>query len=76
MAETATYTCSYEPCGRPFTARTSERRRGWALYCSRSCKGKAEDHACMRSARGDGTRHQGSAQALEAGWFGQNRSAE
>lgn len=31
----ATYTCH---CGDSFTARTADRRRGWARFCSKSCK--------------------------------------
>jgi hypothetical protein len=36
MAATATYKCV--KCGNPFTARTADRKRGWARYCSKSCK--------------------------------------
>ena len=25
-------------CGDPFTARTADRKRGWARFCSKSCK--------------------------------------
>jgi hypothetical protein len=31
----ALYTCR---CGKDFTARTADRKRGWALFCSKSCK--------------------------------------
>lgn len=30
-------------CGDPFIARTADRKRGWALYCSKSCKAKAQE---------------------------------
>ncbi|MCZ4331055.1 hypothetical protein [Castellaniella denitrificans] len=33
---TATYKCAN--CGDPFTARTADRKRGWARFCSKSCK--------------------------------------
>lgn len=36
MAATATYKCKC--CGSPFDARTADRARGWAKYCSKSCK--------------------------------------
>ncbi len=36
MASTATYKCKC--CGEAFTARTADRARGWARYCSKSCK--------------------------------------
>lgn len=36
MASTATYKCAR--CGAPFTARTADRARGWARFCSKSCK--------------------------------------
>ncbi|MCO5157536.1 MAG: hypothetical protein M9945_12450 [Aquamicrobium sp.] len=36
MASTATYKCKC--CGSPFEARTADRKRGWAKFCSKSCK--------------------------------------
>ena len=36
MASTATYKCAR--CGDPFTARITDRARGWARFCSKSCK--------------------------------------
>lgn len=36
MASTATYKCKC--CGKPFEARTADRARGWAKFCSKSCK--------------------------------------
>ena len=36
MASTATYQC--KECKKPFEARTTDRARGWALFCSKSCK--------------------------------------
>jgi hypothetical protein len=32
----ATYTCKC--CKQPFTARVADRKRGWARFCSKSCK--------------------------------------
>lgn len=36
MAKTAQYNC--QRCKQPFTARTADRARGWAKFCSKSCK--------------------------------------
>lgn len=36
MASTATYQC--KECGGQFTARTADRARGWARFCSKTCK--------------------------------------
>jgi hypothetical protein len=36
MPSTATYKC--QRCGSAFTARTADRKRGWARFCSKSCK--------------------------------------
>lgn len=36
MAATATYKCKC--CGEPFVARTADRKRGWAKFCSKKCK--------------------------------------
>ncbi|MGN6146299.1 MAG: hypothetical protein ACTHOP_22220 [Mesorhizobium sp.] len=36
MGSTATYKCKC--CGHPFIARTADRKRGWAKFCSKSCK--------------------------------------
>ena len=38
---TKTYTCLH--CGDPFTARVADRKRGWARYCSKSCKAKRQE---------------------------------
>ena len=34
--KTQTYKCL--SCGDAFTARSSDRKRGWAKFCSKSCK--------------------------------------
>lgn len=51
MAATATYKCAR--CGNPFTARTADRNRGWARFCSKSCK------AAKQSASKPRQRHDG-----------------
>ena len=35
MPSTAVYKCQ---CGKDFTARTADRKRGWARFCSKRCK--------------------------------------
>ena len=30
-------------CGKSFEARTADRARGWARYCSKSCKAKKQE---------------------------------
>lgn len=30
-------------CGSPFTARLADRKRGWARFCSKSCKAKHQE---------------------------------
>lgn len=36
MAATGIFKC--KTCSGPFTARLADRKRGWARYCSKSCK--------------------------------------
>lgn len=38
---TATYKCA--GCGDPFVARTADRKRGWARFCSKSCKARKQE---------------------------------
>ena len=40
-AQKAQYKCAC--CGDPFTARVADRARGWARYCSKSCKAKKQE---------------------------------
>ena len=40
MASTSTYTCR---CGKEFSARTADRKRGWARFCSKSCKATEQE---------------------------------
>lgn len=35
---TATVAVKCKCCKKPFTARVADRKRGWGLYCSKSCK--------------------------------------
>lgn len=48
----ATYNCLR--CGNPFIARTADRKRGWARFCSKSCKAiKQEQHTGQYAAYKD-----------------------
>ena len=40
-AKKAQYKCAC--CGDLFTARVADRKRGWARYCSKSCKAKKQE---------------------------------
>lgn len=46
MANTATYQC--KECGTPFEARTADRARGWARYCSKFCKARKQTRTASR----------------------------
>lgn len=51
--EKQTYKCL--TCKLPFTARTADRKRGWARYCSKSCKAiKQTQRTGYSGPRGDG----------------------
>lgn len=52
MASTATYKC--KQCDKPFTARTADRNRGWALFCSKSCKAIKQTNTKPKRKRHDG----------------------
>ena len=39
--KTETYQCKH--CKSDFTARIVDRERGWARFCSKSCKAKAQE---------------------------------
>ncbi len=41
MADKGTYRC--KNCRSEFTARTADRARGWALYCSKACKAREQE---------------------------------
>ena len=36
--------CKCKFCGVMFTARVADRKRGWARFCSKSCKAKRQHH--------------------------------
>ncbi len=41
MTSTGQYKC--QGCGGTFTARTADRARGWARFCSKSCKARKQE---------------------------------
>lgn len=41
MISTGQYKC--QACGGTFTARTADRARGWARFCSKSCKARKQE---------------------------------
>lgn len=45
----ATYKC--QSCGDPFLARTADRARGWARFCSKSCKATKQEQRTGQYAR-------------------------
>ena len=47
--ETKIYECLH--CGDPFKARTAARKRGWARFCSKSCKAKRQEKRTGQNAR-------------------------
>lgn len=49
MTSTAIYKCKC--CGGDFIARTADRKRGWAKFCSKSCKAIRQT---QRTGRGQG----------------------
>ncbi|MEN3145732.1 hypothetical protein ABCW43_00295 [Neorhizobium sp. IRAMC:178] len=55
MAATATYQC--KECKKPFEARAADRARGWAKFCSKSCKAIKQTKAKTR--RSNYPRHDG-----------------
>lgn len=41
MTSTGQYKC--QQCGGTFAARTADRARGWARFCSKSCKARKQE---------------------------------
>ncbi|MBV4536900.1 hypothetical protein [Pseudomonas urmiensis] len=41
MASTVQVACQW--CRKAFTARTADRKRGWARFCSKSCKASKQE---------------------------------
>lgn len=47
----ATYKC--KSCKQPFEARTADRARGWAKFCSKSCKAKMQENNMFSRPKGE-----------------------
>ena len=43
MARGAKVTVNCDWCNAPFEARVADRKRGWARFCSKSCKAKSQE---------------------------------
>jgi len=43
MASTAIYQCKNPRCKEHFVARVADRKRGWARFCSKSCKALVQE---------------------------------
>ncbi len=52
MPSKGTYQC--KQCGSDFTARTADRARGWARFCSKSCKAIKQTRTGVKRKRHDG----------------------
>lgn len=68
------YICKLKSCKTPFLAREADRARGWALFCSKSCKAKEQEyktgqyrHMKERSQQDD---IDAAMDSLEYGWDG------
>lgn len=68
---TDTYKCANARCGKDFEARTADRARGWARFCSKSCKAAVQErqtgqhHAHLQRDDNSAGRD-----AIEDGWDG------
>lgn len=49
MAATVIVRC--KNCNDPFSARTADRARGWARFCSKSCKAAEQERRTGQNAR-------------------------
>lgn len=51
MTRGAKVTVKCKCCGAPFEARVADRKRGWGLYCSKSCKAVKQENNKARGAK-------------------------
>jgi hypothetical protein len=69
-----TYKCANKTCGALFQARKADRDRGWARFCSKSCKAIVQTRKTGRGAPiprdMDEEARQAGLDAMEAGWNG------
>lgn len=62
MSKTVEVNCGR--CGKIFTARVVDRKRGWAKFCSKSCKASAQE-----SRTGQHYKYQEYLEHQEEGWL-------
>ena len=70
----ATYTCENKSCRKQFTARVADRNRGWARFCSKSCKAIAQTrrtgYAGPNTFCNENDWEEDALNAMEEGWDG------
>lgn len=59
MTRGATQTYRCKNCGDPFKARTADRARGWARYCSKACKAREQTRRTGYAGPGTGGGYHG-----------------
>lgn len=75
MSSKVQVTCEYNRCAKLFTASVADRKRGWARFCSKSCKAFAQEkktgqYAAYQARRNSDTDFDAGMEAVEAGWDG------
>jgi len=68
MASTAEYKCKNDGCGKMFTARTADRKRGWALFCSKRCKAVEQEKRTGQHAAYQARRDAAHASTFDSDW--------
>jgi hypothetical protein len=77
MSSKVQVTCEYDRCAKLFTARTADRKRGWARFCSKSCKAFVQEKKTgqnaayqARKSAAEQSDYDIGMEAVEAGWDG------
>ena len=50
-------TCERASCGKHFSVRTADRKRGWGRFCSKSCKAAQQSKIAIRGNQTSPTRY-------------------
>lgn len=72
--------CRNPGCGKVFQARTADVKRGWAKFCSKSCKAVEQErrtgqHAAYKARRDSyDDEHEAVGHIFESGYFGHGQS--
>jgi endogenous inhibitor of DNA gyrase (YacG/DUF329 family) len=72
-----TYKCANKTCGALFQARKADRKRGWARFCSKSCKAIDQTRRIGRWYMPrdlEEEARQAGLDAIESGWDGHKRA--